>query len=43
MRLLYDEDTGTIVYVSFANRLNKEDDANKNRFKSDICVLKVVP
>ena len=41
VRRLYDEDTNTIVYVSFASRLDKGDDANKSRFKSDICVLKV--
>ena len=41
VRRLYDEETNTIVYVSFASRLDKGDDANKSRFKSDICVLKV--
>jgi catabolite regulation protein CreA len=36
---IYDEDTNTMVYVSFATRLDKSDDSNKSRFKSSLCAI----
>jgi len=36
---VYDEETNTMVYVSFNTRLNKGDDANKSRYKSSICAV----
>ena len=41
MRRLYDEDTKALLYVSFSDRIDKNDDDNKSRFKSAICVIKV--
>ena len=41
MRRLYDVESGTLVYVSFSDRLNKNDDEQKNRFKSSLCVVKI--
>ena len=43
VRRLYDEETGTIVYVSYSKRLNKSDDENKSRFKTTMCALKIEP
>lgn len=36
---VYDEDKKTAVYVSYSTRLDKNDDANKSRFKSSICAV----
>jgi catabolite regulation protein CreA len=36
---IYDEQSNTIVYVSFNTRLDKSDDANKSRFKSSLCAI----
>ena len=36
---LYDEDTNTVVYVSYSTRLDKGDDTNKSRFKSSLCAV----
>ena len=36
---IYDEETNTVVYVTFNTRLNKGDDDNSSRFKSSLCVL----
>lgn len=36
---IYDEDTNTVVYVSYSTRLDKNDDTNKSRFKSSLCAL----
>ena len=36
---IYDADKNTVVYVSFNTRWNKDDDANKSRFKSSICAV----
>ena len=41
MRRLYDVESGTLVYVSYSDRLNKKDDENKTRFKSALCVIKI--
>ena len=46
VRRLYDEEQGTIVYVSYSNRLNtNRADASENasRFKTTMCALKVEP
>lgn len=36
---IYDEESNTVVYVSFNTRLDKSDDANKSRFKSSLCAV----
>ena len=36
---LYDEETNTVVYVSFNTRLDKSEDGNKSRFKSSVCAV----
>jgi CreA protein len=36
---IYDEQENTMVYVSFATRLDKNDDSNKSRFKSSLCAV----
>lgn len=36
---IYDEETKTVVYVSFNTRLDKNDDSNKSRFKSSVCAI----
>jgi len=36
---LYDEEKGTVTYVSFSTRLDKNSDDNKARFKSSICAV----
>lgn len=36
---VYDEETNTMVYVSYNTRLNKGDDDNKSRYKSSICAV----
>ena len=36
---LYDEEKNSVVYVSFATRLDKGDDSNKSRFKSSLCAV----
>ena len=41
VRRLYDAEAPALVYVSYSVRLNKEDDENKSRFKTAVCVLPV--
>jgi CreA protein len=36
---IYDEDSNTVIYVSFNTRFDKSDDANKSRFKSSLCAV----
>jgi catabolite regulation protein CreA len=36
---LVDEDRGTVVYVSYNTRIDKNDDSNKSRFKSSLCAI----
>ena len=36
---VYDEESNTVVYVSFNTRLDKKDDSNKSRFASSICAI----
>jgi catabolite regulation protein CreA len=36
---IYDEDTNTMVYVSFSTRLDKGNDDNKSRFASSLCAV----
>jgi len=36
---IYDQQKKAVVYVSFNTRLDKNDDANKSRFKSSICAV----
>lgn len=36
---IYDEESNTMIYVSFNTRLDKESDDNKSRFKSSICAI----
>ena len=36
---VYDKQKNTAVYVSFNTRLDKNEDANKSRFKSSLCAL----
>ena len=36
---IYDEETQTVVYVSFSTRLDKNDDTNAARFKSALCAV----
>jgi catabolite regulation protein CreA len=39
VRRLYDADANALIYVSFSTRFDKNDDANKSRFKSSICAV----
>ena len=41
VRRLYDRESGTIIYVSYSERLNKQEDENKSRFKTSICAVNV--
>jgi len=34
VRRIYDEESQTLIYVSYSTRLNKDDDDNKSRFKT---------
>mmetsp|Transcript_33415 Transcript_33415/g.40470 ORF Transcript_33415/g.40470 Transcript_33415/m.40470 type:complete len:242 (+) Transcript_33415:67-792(+) len=36
---IYDKEKGTVVYVTYNTRLNKNDDTNKSRFKSGVCAV----
>jgi len=36
---IYDQETNTVVYVSYNTRLNKSDDDNKSRFASSLCAV----
>lgn len=36
---IYDEESNTVIYVSFNTRLDKGDDTNKSRFKSSLCAV----
>ena len=36
---IFDEESNTVVYVSFNTRLDKNEDSNKSRFKSSICAI----
>ena len=37
VRRVVDKETNSLVYVSYSDRLNKGDDANKARFSSSLC------
>ncbi len=39
VRRVYDEKTNSLLYISYAERLDKSDDENKSRFKTSMCVL----
>jgi len=39
VRRIFDEETNTIVYISYSTRLNKDDDDNKSRFKTTSCAV----
>ena len=39
VRRVYDENTNSLLYISYAERLDKSDDENKSRFKTSMCVL----
>ena len=41
VRRVYDEESNTIVYVSYSDKLLKDQDDNKSRFKSSLCALHV--
>ena len=43
VRRLYDEETNTLVYISYSTRLNKDEDDNKSRFKTTSCALHINP
>lgn len=36
---IYDKEKNTVVYVNFATRIDKTDDANSSRFKSSLCAV----
>lgn len=36
---IFDEESNTVVYVSFNTRLDKNEDSNKSRFKSSLCAI----
>ena len=36
---IYDEETNTVVYVSFNTRLDKNEDDNKSRFQNSLCAV----
>jgi len=42
VRRLYDKERNTVVYVTYNTRLNKDDDANKSRFKTSICSVSLL-
>jgi len=41
VRRFYDAEANAVVYVSYSSRMIKNDDDNKSRFSSDICVLPI--
>lgn len=41
VRRLYDPETNAVIYVSYSTRLDKNEDENKSRFKTSMCVVKV--
>ncbi|KAJ1636615.1 CreA protein-domain-containing protein [Pavlovales sp. CCMP2436] len=41
VRRIYDKASNTLVYVSYSQRLAKDDDANKSRFKSTMCAVPI--
>ena len=43
VRRLYDQEKGTLVYVAYSLRLDKNDDENKSRFRTSMCAVKVTP
>ena len=36
---IYDQESNTVVYVSYNTRFDKSDDTNKSRFKSSLCAV----
>ena len=38
---IYDEETQTLVYVSFNTRLDKNEDSNKSRFQNSLCAIHI--
>lgn len=36
---IYDDESNTVVYVSYNTRLSKDDDSNKSRFKTSLCAV----
>ena len=41
VRRLVDQETGTIIYVAYSTRLDKNDDVNKSRFRTSMCAVPV--
>ena len=41
VRRLYDKEAKQLVYVTYGTRVSKDDDANKARFRSALCVVPV--
>eukprot|EP00638_Chattonella_subsalsa_P008727 CAMPEP_0117757922 /NCGR_PEP_ID=MMETSP0947-20121206/15052_1 /TAXON_ID=44440 /ORGANISM="Chattonella subsalsa, Strain CCMP2191" /LENGTH=150 /DNA_ID=CAMNT_0005577973 /DNA_START=221 /DNA_END=673 /DNA_ORIENTATION=+ len=41
VKRVYDADTNTVIYVSYSDKLLKDQDDNKSRFKSSLCALHV--
>mmetsp|Transcript_27363 Transcript_27363/g.82102 ORF Transcript_27363/g.82102 Transcript_27363/m.82102 type:complete len:194 (-) Transcript_27363:24-605(-) len=43
VKRVLDKQANALVYVSFATRLNKDDDSNKSRFSSSLCTVPLDP
>ena len=43
VRRVYDQQSNSLVYVAYSTRLNTNDDSNKARFASSLCVLPLDP
>jgi len=41
VRRIYDRETNTLIYLSYSQRMNKQDDENKSRFKTNLCAIPV--
>ena len=41
VRRLVDEEGGNVVYAVFSQRLDKNEDNNNSRFKSNLCAVAV--
>jgi len=41
IRRIVDEETQSLVYVTYSTRMSKEDDENKSRFRADMCSISI--
>lgn len=41
VRRIVDKDSGNVVYVSFSQKFDTNEDSNKSRFKSSLCAVHI--